>query len=75
MRYRVRFFIVFVLFMPFFMAFSFASEKAIQESPSAFFPRDKYKFNAVIDGAEVTHDFIIQNKGDAPLIIKDVKTG
>ena len=75
MRYRVRYFIFFVLFMPFFMAFSFASEKAIQESPSAFFPRDRYKFNAVIDGAEVTHAFTIQNKGDAPLIINDVKTG
>lgn len=74
MRYRVRYSIVFILFMLFFAALSFASEKVIQESPSAFFPEDRYKFNAVIDGAEVIHDFIIQNKGNAPLIINDVKT-
>ncbi len=35
----------------------------------------KYKFDPVLEGTRVTHDFIVENIGDAPLIIKEVKTG
>lgn len=52
----------------------FGASKQTLQSPSIFVPESRYTFPIVIDGTEVTHDFIIQNKGDAPLIIEKVKT-
>ncbi|MCP4681347.1 MAG: DUF1573 domain-containing protein [Desulfobacterales bacterium] len=43
--------------------------------PSAFLPADKYEFEPVLEGTETLHDYIIQNKGTAPLKIERVKTG
>jgi hypothetical protein len=45
------------------------------KSPIAFFPETIYKFAPVIDGTNVIHDFVIQNKGNAPLDISSVRTG
>ncbi len=70
--------IIFTLFGLLLLApFSFGVEtKAeVSPSPSAFVPEDVYDFNKVVDGTQVVHDFIIQNKGDAPLKINKVKTG
>jgi len=44
-------------------------------SPSAFIPMNKFEFEPVIEGAEVIHDFIVQNKGTGVLNIDKVKTG
>ena len=44
-------------------------------SPSAVFPETSYEFSPVLDGAKVVHEFIIQNKGVAPLKVERVKTG
>jgi hypothetical protein len=54
---------------------AFGASQQTPPSPSAFVPESRYTFPTVIDGTEVTHDFIIQNKGDAPLVIEKVKTG
>ncbi len=43
--------------------------------PVAVFPETEYPFDAVADGMEVRHDFIVQNTGTAELGIKEVKTG
>jgi len=43
--------------------------------PVAVFPETEYPFEAVADGVEVQHDFIVQNAGTAELDIKEVKTG
>ena len=48
-----------------------ASEKVA----SAFMPVTNWEFDPVVDGKAVMHDFVIQNKGDAPLNISRVKTG
>lgn len=53
--------------------FGFA-EQALQ-APSAYIPNNRYTFAPVLDGTEITHDFVIQNKGDAPLVIEKVRTG
>ena len=45
------------------------------KAPSAFLPEDKWEFESVVDGTAVVHEFVIQNKGDAPLNISKVKTG
>ena len=54
---------------------AFGASKQTPPSSSVFVPENRYTFPTVIDGTEVTHDFIIQNKGDAPLVIEKVKTG
>jgi hypothetical protein len=43
--------------------------------PVAFFPQTLYEFSPVLDGAKVVHEFVVQNKGSAPLKIERVKTG
>jgi hypothetical protein len=45
------------------------------QTPSVLIPNSRYTFSPVLDGTEVTHDFVIQNKGDAPLAIEKVRTG
>jgi len=46
-----------------------------QSTPSAVFPETSYEFSGVLDGAKVVHEFVVQNKGTAPLKIEKVKTG
>ena len=43
--------------------------------PSVSIPNSQYTFSPVLDGTEITHGFVIQNKGDAPLAIEKVRTG
>jgi hypothetical protein len=45
------------------------------DSPVAFAPEKSYDFKPVPEGVQVTHTFIIQNKGTALLRIENVKTG
>ena len=54
---------------------SFGADKVIENYPAAILPEVRYDFEPVIDGLEITHAFIIQNKGTAPLEIEKVKTG
>ena len=56
-----------------FAAVSFGNQEELQ--PSAFFPETTYEFSPVLDGTEVVHDFVIQNKGNATLKVNKVKTG
>jgi hypothetical protein len=42
---------------------------------SVFFPEKTFEFQPVIEGAKVIHDFVVMNKGSAPLVISDVRTG
>ena len=51
-----------------------AQDKTLQ-APTAFLPETQYSFPRVLEGTEVLHDFIMQNKGTAPLEIKKVRTG
>ena len=43
--------------------------------PAAFFPQTLYEFSPVLDGANVVHEFAVQNKGTETLNIERVKTG
>jgi hypothetical protein len=42
--------------------------------PIAHLPALRYEFEPVLEGSQVTHDFVVQNKGSAPLEIQKVKT-
>jgi hypothetical protein len=50
------------------------AEKAISKGPEAFVPNADYEFQVVLDGTKITHDFVIQNKGDAVLKVEKVET-
>ncbi|KPJ77590.1 MAG: hypothetical protein AMJ54_07260 [Deltaproteobacteria bacterium SG8_13] len=43
--------------------------------PIADIPASAFRFEPVVDGQEVLHDFQLFNKGDAPLNISKVRTG
>ena len=42
--------------------------------PMAYLPAVRHEFASVMEGQEVTHSFVIQNKGSGPLEIQKVKT-
>ena len=42
--------------------------------PSAYMPSANFIFDPVVEGEEVVHDFVIQNKGLAVLQVQNVKT-
>jgi len=54
---------------------SFGAQDKTLQLPSAFFQETQYAFEPVLEGTEIMHDFILQNKGTAPLEIKKVRTG
>ena len=49
--------------------------QAAPGTPAAVIENVSYDFGSVYAGVDVIHDFVIQNKGDADLEIKDVKAG
>ncbi len=61
------------LFIFFFMTIAGAQETT-EGKPLAFLPTDKYEFEPILEGTEIIHDFVIKNKGTAPLKILKVGT-
>ncbi len=43
--------------------------------PSAFLPERVHTFEPVLEGAEVVHEFVLQNVGDEILFIEKLKSG
>ena len=43
--------------------------------PDAVAVEPVFEFKPVLDGDEVTHDYVIQNKGSAELVIERIQTG
>ena len=70
---------LFSLFILFFLILnlnaSLKAEDNVNTYPSAYLPVNNYEFDPVLEGDEIAHYFIIQNKGTAPLNIEKVKTG
>lgn len=44
-------------------------------SPLALVPEPRFEFAPVLDGTEVTHDFVVRNRGGSSLVINRVHTG
>lgn len=42
-------------------------------SPKVVFPTLNYDFGEVFEGVEVKYDFVVENRGDAPLVIKNIR--
>jgi hypothetical protein len=66
--------IVIATCMLFSVVSSFGAGQKDSKSPTAYFPERHYTFKQVVDGTEIIHDFILQNKGDATLKINKVTT-
>ena len=58
-----------------FGAYAATVSETAGKAPSAYFPENTYSFAPVVEGAEVTHDFRLVNKGSGPLKIEKVSTG
>jgi hypothetical protein len=43
-------------------------------APQSFYPQTRYEFEPVMEGTQVKHDFMIENRGNAPLIIQNVRS-
>ena len=74
MKLKRSFIIVIATCMLFSATGSFGAGQKNSESPSAYFPERYYTFKQVVDGTEIMHDFILQNKGDATLKVNKVTT-
>ena len=48
--------------------------KIVLKLPAVYLPASRYEFDPVLEGQEVTHDFVIQNKGNGLLKVQKVKT-
>ena len=74
MKLKRLFIIVIATCMLFPAVSSFGAGQKNSKSPIAYFPERYYTFKQVVDGTEIMHDFILQNKGDATLKINKVTT-
>jgi hypothetical protein len=53
---------------------SSAVVKASMESaPRAVFPLTKFESDPVFEGTEIKHDFVVENRGEAPLVINKIR--
>ena len=75
MKIKNLFFFFLLFFLFFNLNASIKAEDNVNTYPSACLPVDNYEFDPVVEGNEINHQFIIQNKGTAPLTIEKVKTG
>ena len=73
MRFKAVVILGSILFLTLFAAIGFGAQD--DAKPSAFFPTTSYEFSPVLDGSKVVHEFVLQNKGNAPLKVERVKTG
>ena len=67
-----------VLFL--FLSTTLIAETAVKNktdklSPVLVLPQSKYVFPQVVEGKEIIHDFIVQNKGKVTLEIKKINPG
>lgn len=42
-------------------------------TPKAHWPQKTFEFAPIMEGSEITHDFVVENKGNAPLDIHKVQ--
>ena len=46
---------------------------SLDKVPKAVFPQLKFESGPVFEGTEIKHDFVVENKGEAPLVIKNIR--
>ncbi len=53
----------------------FSTTAFSENFPSALISEKTHRFEAIVEGDQVTHDFIIKNIGTAPLKIVKIESG
>jgi hypothetical protein len=53
----------------------FAAADTTAQKPEAFLPEALFEFTPVVEGTEISHAFVIHNRGEAPLEILKVTSG
>jgi hypothetical protein len=48
-------------------------EASMDSVPQAVFPQTKFKFDPIFEGTEIKHDFVVENRGEAPLVINKIR--
>jgi hypothetical protein len=51
------------------------NKKSEKNQPRVVVPQMEYVFDPVFEGVQIKHDFVIENRGTAPLVIKNVRPG
>jgi hypothetical protein len=46
---------------------------SLDKAPKAVFPQPKFEFDPVFEGTEIEHDFVVENAGEAPLVITNIR--
>jgi hypothetical protein len=46
---------------------------AAAKVPLAVFPEMRHTFEPVMEGEKIRHDFIVENRGEAPLVINGIR--
>ena len=71
----MKFRIFVIIAIAFFLASTtIGAENNLSAKPSVLVPQSQYNFEPVVDGTQVIHDYVIQNKGATTLEIQKVKT-
>jgi hypothetical protein len=70
---RLIFSIILMVFIT--AATTWAADSAQSSPVSDMFPETSFRFDPVVEGSEVVHDFVVQNKSTEVLTINQVKTG
>ncbi len=74
-RFRLIGFFIILLIMTTAATTASVDKASAAGTPKAVIETTSFTFAPVVEGTEVRHNFTIQNTGDGPLIIKEVKTG
>ncbi|MEE4243141.1 MAG: DUF1573 domain-containing protein [Desulfopila sp.] len=69
-----QFFVSVIITSLFLLSWAISTSQAAT-GPKALLPETVFDFGAVVEGTEVTHDFVIVNNGDEPLEINQVLSG
>jgi hypothetical protein len=56
------------------IAYAAGAPDAAADLPEAVFPQPSYEFQTIIEGQQIEHDFIVENRGNAPLNILRIQT-
>ena len=51
------------------------SAEGARKGPQAYLPETVFEFKPVVEGTEIVHKFILQNRGDAVLEILKIESG
>ena len=67
------FFILVALFSVSFPFLARAGDKGGE--PEAYLPETVYEFRPIVEGSEVSHEFVLHNRGSAELSVLKLKSG